>query len=166
VSSPGVSGTNGEDFTALDAAGLVLLQVKHKEAEPKTFLSHVLHLLNELEGSIADVGPGAGVTGSADADVKVTFMSVFDVVKNVSEFPTVSCTLIELGRLNSRGSTPTTFCSALSLAAGSIFDILDWSHEDSGMLDEITAWCGKEGERLADMSLAEFHMSLGDRGGE
>jgi hypothetical protein len=163
VSTSGVSGTNGEDFIkALDIASFVPLQVKHRDAEPKTFLSHVWHLLNELVGSVAAVDPGPGVTGSFGAGVEAMFMSGFDIVRDVSEFPT----LIELGRLDSRGSTLMTFCSALLLAAPSVFDIGGRSHEDSGMLDE-TAAGRRGGERLVDRSsVGLLRISLGDRSGE
>src|SRR5271154_5033977 len=119
VSSSGVSGTNGDDFTTtFGLDGFVPLQVKHKDAEPKTFLSHNLHLVNELADSMAVFSPGVGVTGSVGTVVRVRLMSVFDVAMTVSTFSTFSCTffsctLIELGRLSSRGSVPTTFCSDL-----------------------------------------------------
>lgn len=167
VSSSGVSGTNGEVFTTpLDVTSLVPLQVKHREADPNTFLSHILHLLNELGGSAAVGGPGAGVTGSVGAVLKVRFVSGFDVARNVSELSTVSCTLVELGCLNSCGSTPGPFRSDISLAASYMFDILGRSHEDSGMLDKAATCSGKEGEGVAARSLVELHISLEDRGGE
>jgi hypothetical protein len=142
------------------------LQVKHREAEPNTFLSHILHLLNELGGSAAAVGPGAGVTGSVGAVLKVRFMSGFDVGGDVSNFSTVSGRLVELGRLNNRGSAPGTIRSAFLLATSYLFDILGWSHEDSGMLDKPAVCGGKEGERLAARLLVELRISLGNRGGE
>jgi len=167
VSSSGVLGTNGDDFTTVfGMGGFVPLQVKHKDAEPKTFLSHNLHLVNELADSIAVFSPGVGVTGSVGAVVGVGLMSVFEVAMNVSEFSTFSCTLMEFGRFSSRGSVPTTFCSGLSLVGPSRFDMVGRAHEDSGRLEVTTPCRGREGERLAARPFAGLRMSLEDIGGE
>src|ERR1700722_14389410 len=65
VSSSGVSCTNGVGFTAsFGMDGFVPLQVKHRDAEPKTLLTHNLRLLNELAGSMVVFSPEVGVTGS------------------------------------------------------------------------------------------------------
>jgi hypothetical protein len=144
----------------------VPLQVKHKDAEPKTFLSHNLHLLNELADSMAVFSPEVGVTGSVGTVVKVRLASVFDVAMSVSKFSTFSCTLRELGRLSSRGSAPTTFCSDLSLVGPSKFDMAGRANEGSGMVEETTPCRGREGERLAARPFAGLRMSLEDIGGE
>jgi hypothetical protein len=162
VSTAGVSATNGEDFiTAFDVAGFVPLQVKHNEAEPKTFLSHIRHLLNELDGSFVVVAPGPGVTGSFGKVEEGVVISVVDFWMNVSELSTFR----ELGHLDSRGSAVTAFCSALLLAGISEFDIVGRAPEGSGMLDEAAAG-RRRGDRLADRSSVELRNSLGDGSGE
>src|SRR5450755_2860810 len=121
VSAGGVSKTDGEAFiTALDVAGFVPLQVKHSEAEPKTFLSHIRHLLNELDSSFVVVVPGPGVMGSFGKVEEERFISVVEGFRKVSELST----FVELAHLDSRGSTVTAFCSALLLVGPSRFGIV------------------------------------------
>lgn len=136
------------------------LQAKHNEAEPKSFLSHILHLLKELDGLIP---PGVGVTGSAGAVAEVVFILVFDVAKDVLDCSTVSRTI---GRLDSRGSAPENCLLWLSPTGPPVVDIASRSHEESEMLDETAACCGREDGLFAARPCTGFRMSLGDSGGE
>jgi hypothetical protein len=79
--------------------------VKHSKAEPKTFLSHIWHLLNELESSFVVVAPGPGVTGSFRRVEEGPVISEVDVLRDVSELST----FIEPKHLDSRGSTVAVF---------------------------------------------------------
>lgn len=86
ASTSGVSGINREDFTiALDVTGFTPLQVKHGGAEPKILLTHIQHLLNELDRLVAVVGPGPGVMEAFGAAAEVMIKSSYFgtwIVKN------------------------------------------------------------------------------------
>jgi hypothetical protein len=134
--------------------------VKHSKAEPKTLLSHLWHLLNELETSFVVVVPGPAVTASFSRVDEAPVISEVDVLRDVSELST----LTEFKPLDSRGSTVAVFC-VLLLAGPSAFVMAGRSYDGSGMLDEVVAV--RRGEhRRAGSSSVELRISLGDGSGE